>query len=165
MRCYVENNLSKEGVEDYIQFLEDVFNAEFVRETTNTYGFLCFKTFDKNSFRSYLLVRGENYKVMNLIKNISINEKNIIIISCTVEEIVKLTLNYREKPTKNKLIYYPKYSEDGKFTTKYDGEIYGLKFDPCKSELLLGDDSTKLSIYQNLMKNLEVDTVRKICDR
>ena len=162
MRCFIEKNTTL-NIDEYKTFLEDVFKTSFKKCKISDDRFHYLKSSD---YKRYCLIRGENYSVLSLLKKIRIEEKYMIILSCTIEGIVKvLKNNGHYSSVKNKVIYCPKYSEDGEFLTYYNGEKYRCDFNPCKAELMLGRDSNKIDALKNLYKHFNIITVAKILSK
>lgn len=160
MRCFIEKNPSL-NIEEYRFFLEDVFKTSFKKCKISDNKFHYLKS---SEYKKVCFIRGENYSVLSLLKKIPVKEKNIIILSCTIEEIIKsLKYNGYYSSIKNKVIFCPKYSEDEKFLTYYNGKSYRCEFNPCKAELMLGRDSNKIDVFENLNKHFNVKTVKGIC--
>ena len=79
MRCYININ-NEFDYNNYINFLKDAFETSFeiIGRHEN------FIHLESKKYKSYLLIRGENYDVFNLLKVLPIYEKNLILITCTV---------------------------------------------------------------------------------
>lgn len=147
MRCYI--NVSNDfDYNDYMTFLEDAFDASFkiIGKNGN------FIQLESNKYKSYLLLRGENYDIIPFLKKLPIYEKNLILITCTVPIVLYKVLPYNHGLTKNKKVYYPHDSNMNKLIPTYDGREFGLGFNPCKSEYMLARYSGKSNVYECLDK-------------
>lgn len=136
----------------YIDYLESVTKMKFVFD--NKFKDRLFNKYLSVENSNYTLIRGENRLVYYFLDKYLINTKNIILITCTIPEIFS-SLNEKNK-YKNKNIYYPLYSKDDSYLTKYVGEYYNMNFDPCYAEIMMyrGKDDYKFRplIYKHFSK-------------
>lgn len=147
MRCFVD--LSNDfQLKDYMIFLEDVFEISFILKFYKA-PFICLES-KENKYKSFLLIRGENYNVISLLSNIPIFEKKIILITCTATSVIDLAKRLNRGLTKNKMLFYPTEQIGEKLLPVYCGEDFGIGFDPCKSEYLLGRYSHRKGVYECL---------------
>lgn len=147
MKCYID--ISDDfPLEAYIKYLKDIFKITFkIRSSLGS--FILLESIE-NKYRSYLLVRGENYNVASLLSKISILEKNIILVTCTSPLVINIAKQKNQTLTKNKTIFFPIEQNENYLTPLYNGADYGLEFDPCKSEYLLGRYCEKKGVYNCL---------------
>lgn len=157
MRCYININ-NEFDYKNYIIFLKDAFETSF--EIIGRHG--NFIHLESKKYKSYLLIRGENYDVFNLLKVLPIYEKNLILITCTVPFILNKVIPYNCGLTKNKNVYYPLDFNINKLVPTYDGNEFGLNFNPCKSEYLLARYSGKSNIYERLDKFFYCKKIKNI---
>ena len=158
MICYIQKYQSLD-IKDYIGFLEDVFDTSFkILVDKNPF----FYKLESNKYKKFVLIRGENKIIKDFYGLWTINQQNLILITCTIPEIF-MYLQIKDKSKydrlKNKNVFLPKYSENDRFLTKYDGSIYGFKFDICKAELNLYRNRGK-NIYDNLNENFDIKKIK-----
>lgn len=128
--------------------MEDVFRTSFkIKSYKAPFVYLESK---ENKYKSFLLIRGENYNIIGFLSNISIYEKNIILITCTATSVIDLAKTLNIGLTKNKTIFYPIEQIGQNFLQVYSGEDFGTGFDPCKSEYLFGRYSHRKGVYECL---------------
>lgn len=157
MKCYVDTSKNF-SIDAYKTFLEDIFEVSFkVKHRVGT--FICLES-NSNRFNSYLLIRGENLNSMFLLTRLTVNEKNIILISCTASTVIAFAKKLNSSLTKNKLIYYSE-PEKNLMTNIYDRKDFGLEFDPTKSEYMLGRHMHNKGFYYCLNKYFYKKKVRE----
>lgn len=158
MICYIQKYQSLD-IKDYKEFLEDVFDTSFkILVDQNPF----FYKLESNKYKKFILIRGENYVIKKLMEFCTINQQNLILITCAISEVfMYLQRNNKSKYDclRNKNVFLPKYSENDRFLTKYDGSIYGFKFDICKAELIMYRNRGK-NIYDNLNENFDIKKIR-----
>ena len=137
----------------YIDYLESVTKMKFVFD--NKFKDRLFNKYLSVENSNYTLIRGENRLVYYFLCKYLIDTKNIILITCTIPEILCL-LNEKNNKYKNKNIYYPLYSKDDSYLTKYEGEYYNMNFDPCYAEIMMyrekDDYNFRSLIYKHFSK-------------
>lgn len=116
---------------------ERISRKRFIEKVTNLY-FIPYMIEDgmelksiPSSINDSLMIVGHNLSVNNYIKNNTINEKNIVIISCKFDI---------EKSFKKKKNIYVSYNDEG-ITDYYDGTDRNLHFYVSKEELKLINSS------------------------
>lgn len=159
MRCYIKLR-ENEDIKSYQSFLEDVFKTSFMQLGKKINGFTQLYT---KEYSKFALIRGENFEVINFIMNNVIMESNIVLMTCTANEVIRYIK--RLKPyriSNNKNIYSPKYIDESANVLKYDGNEYHLHFNPTMSEIKLWRFCDELSLIENLNNCFTVKKVKEI---
>ena len=132
-------NLDNKELRSRQEYLYDVFKLFTIPFKVN--GVVELKTFPFKK-TDLLFMYGHNIQVNDYLKNHTVIEKNIVLITCYIGSITNLKL-------RGKNLYY-----SDVITNKLDGKRYGFDFDITNSELNLYNSKEK-SIYKRIQNSFE----------